>query len=84
VISRCERALLKYSLLLAISISNLFSNDACSSLSLSTRSTSPFVHCDWEGGSEKVTVPETEIWAVISEHAICREDKVGQRLDGGG
>jgi len=80
VINRQERTLLKYSLLLAISISNLFSSDACSSLSRSTRSTSAFVYCDWEGGSENVTVPETEIWAVISEHAICGEDKVGQRM----
>lgn len=69
--NRHGRTLAKYSLLLAISLSRLANNAACSCACASTLSTSAFLNVT--GGSKKETVPSADNCADISEDAIwCR------------
>lgn len=62
------RTLVKYSLLLATSLSRLANNVACSWACARTLSTSAFLNVT--GGSKKETVPSVDSRADISEDAI--------------
>jgi len=69
-----KRTFAKYSLFFPICWSSAANKADCSWTSLSTLSTCSLVN--WGGGSENVTEPEAEIWALTSFDSICEKEVI--------